>query len=127
MDIRKINQLLDLIKVGVDLDVACSVSELNYNLVLSWLEQGKIEEERLILNPDSEPHVDAKKYYLFYKSLKSAKASVIAAVQSSVFAAAKEDWRAAAWYLDKEMPQKYGSIQTQEALKQIEDRLKEIE
>ena len=83
------------------------------------MEKGKVEEERR-LTDSAKASKEQEFAYQFYVKLKAAKSEAIADVQMNVFNATKEEWRAAAWWLEKENPQKYSTQVNQEVLKRIE-------
>lgn len=120
---EQLDVLLEYIRRGVDLDVAANVVSVSLPIIFAILERGKVEEERRYTEGKGRPTKEAEFAYGFYTELKAAKAHAIAEIQTSIFASAKEEWRAAAWWLEKENPRKYSAQVSQEVLKNIEEGL----
>lgn len=119
----QLEEIIRNIQRGVDLDVAANLAGVSMSIIYAILERGKLEEERRFLEGKGRVPKEKEFAYDFYVRLKSAKASAVAQVQSSLFAAAQEEWRAAAWWLEKDNPRKYSSQVSQEVLKNIEEGL----
>lgn len=123
MNAEQLEQLIKFIKSGVDLDVAANIVGIGMPVVYALLDRGRVEEERRYLEAKGKVSKETEMCLDFYKKLKAAKAEAIAHIQQSVFTAAKEEWRAAAWWLEKENPRKYAAQISQEVLKNIEQGL----
>jgi hypothetical protein len=105
-DKENITQLLAAIRGGSDLDTACHFAGLSTNQVYRWLERGKIESERI--ESGKKPVVAEKDFVAFWNDLKKARADAIVRNVSVIQKAGQENWKAAAWWLERTMPEKYG-------------------
>lgn len=121
----EIQTLLGALKTGVDIDIAAHLSGLSMSIVYTWLEIGKIEEEKEELG---EKLLKEKASYLeFWKLVRMARSEAIMRAQVVITNAAQEDWKAAAWWLDRKVPESYGKLSERNRIKELEDKLKELE
>ena len=123
MNAEQVEHLIKFIKSGVDLDVAANIVGISMPVIYAVLDRGRVEEERRYSEPKGKVSKETEVCLDFYKKLKAAKAEAVAHVQQAVFTAAKDEWRAAAWWLEKENPRKYSPVVSQEILKNIEQGL----
>lgn len=119
----EIDKITESMRLGVDLEIATHAVGANLSEVFEWLERGKIEESKLS-NGHKADRAEAK-YLSFWKAVKTARASAIAQVQMNIRAAIADDWKAGAWWLEKQMPEKYGKNAGQ--FNELQTQLKEIE
>ena len=76
-----------------------------------------IERDRLATIPNAQPKPEESIYLQFLQSLTRARAEAIAkkvAVVSST--ASQGDWKAAAWWLERQVPEDFGRVDKQEVL-----------
>lgn len=109
-DQENILQLLAAIRGGSDLDTACHFAGLSTNQVYRWLERGKIEAERIESGLKS---IAAETNFVtFWNDLKKARADAIVRNVSVIQKAGQENWKAAAWWLERTLPETYGKRST---------------
>lgn len=114
IDNEKITNLLAAVRSGTDLDTSCHFAGLSNSQVYRWLERGKIESERI--EAGHEP-TDAEAEFLnFWDELKKARASAITRNVAHIQKAAQEGtWKAAAWWLERTVPEVYGTKNQRQA------------
>jgi hypothetical protein len=120
---NEIDKIVEQMKMGVDLDIAVHSVGLSLSEVYEWLERGKIEESKIAAGMKAE-RAEAK-HLAFWKEIKQARALSIAAVQMTIRGAMTDDWKAAAWWLEKNMPEKYGKQANQ--FGELSNQMKELE
>ena len=87
------NQLIDLVRRGNFLQVACRACGVLPSQLHRWLERGHNGEEH---------------YRDFARRLSAAQAEAEIALVDSLNEAAARDWKAAAWKLERKYPDRYG-------------------
>ena len=106
-------KICDLVRAGNFLEVAGSAAGIHRTTLHRWLRAGK-EQER-------------GRYKRFLDAVTKAQAEGEARDVALIAKAASEDWRAAAWRLERKSPARYGArvqIGVQEELNAALDRLK---
>lgn len=101
------NAIVALVRAGNFVGTAAQASGIPASSVRVWLKRGRDAIER----PSRSEHkreLDAP-YVIFYNVLSRARADARTAMVMTVQVAAKDDWRAAAWYLEKTDPQHFGA------------------
>lgn len=101
---QNIQDIITALKSGVDLESACHFSGISLNQMYKWLEIGKsIAEIR-------KPKNDEEKFALdLWLELKKARGQAIVRNVAHIQKAAQSgDWRAAAWWLERTVPNNYG-------------------
>jgi hypothetical protein len=119
----EIDKIIEAIQLGVDMEIAVHAVGASMSEVFHWLERGKTEEAKIAAEMGA-TKTEAK-YLNFWKAVRKARASSIAAVQMNIRNATIDDWKAAAWWLEKTMPEKYSK--NAERLTQISEQMKELE
>ena len=108
LDDPKIERLLTAVKAGTDLDTSAHYAGLSVQEVYRWLELGKIENDKR--NSDKEPDATYDEEVKFWLALTTARAEAIvrnvAAIQQ---AASGGEWKAAAWWLERAVPESYST------------------
>ena len=90
--------LLRALKVGSDLTTSSLYASLNIDELLEFLELADSSSK-------SKKAVEARE---LLKKIKTARASSILEAQAKVKQAFNDDWKAAAWYLERTLPEIYG-------------------
>ena len=94
---KKIQAVLDGISQGLDTKAACGIARVPYSTWRYWIklaEEGKESYGNLALRAGE---ADAARKQIYFATLREA---------------AKEDWKAAAWLLEKLYPNEYGNRST---------------
>lgn len=106
MDQEATKKLVLAIRSGTDLETSCHYAGLAVATVYKNLERGKIEAQRV--ERGENPSKDEAEYLAFWKDLTSARADAVvrnvAAIQQ---AASGGSWQAAAWWLERSVPDTY--------------------
>lgn len=102
-------RILDALKTGCYLEDAAAYVGIGYSTIFSWLDRGTKERNRLHAFPDSEPDTNETPYLEFLEAVETARAAAhLRAVAQIQKAAADGTWQAAAWYLERSAPKKWG-------------------
>lgn len=100
----------DLVKAltgGSDLETACHYAGLSVSVVFMWLERGKLESERRVEGLPPSREDDA--YVELWTDLKKARADAVVRNVANIQKAANSgNWQAAAWWLERTVPESYG-------------------
>lgn len=116
-DSEEIQEFISYVSKGVDLETASHASGLPVNLVFTWLERGKVEDERI-----SGTKLAAKKNELeclaLWRYVRKSRGKAIAKAQIAVVSAEDPKWQA--WWLERSVPNTFAKASEQIALKEIE-------
>lgn len=101
-----IEKLTQALRSGNDIETASHFAGTSVTNVYRWLEIGKIEAEKLAMGENLEP---ANSSYLeFWEELRKARADAIVRNVAYIQTAAKNgSWQAAAWWLERAVPESY--------------------
>lgn len=105
-------KIVDLIRAGNYLDVAATAAGIHRTTLHRWVRLGR-EQKR-------------GRYHRFLVSVEKAKAESESRDVALIAKAATDDWKAAAWRLERRTPRRYGQrvqISVQEELESTLDRL----
>lgn len=122
---KQVEALTSAVKSGADLETACHYAGISIAVCYRHLERGKLESERLA--NDEQPDPAAADFLAFWEELRKARADAIVRSVAQIQKAATEGaWQAAAWWLERTVPETYGknrqapAVNT-EAKKQLEN------
>jgi hypothetical protein len=105
---QKLERLLTAIKAGTDLDTSAHYAGLSVQEVYRWLELGKIENDRR--NGDEKADESLDPEVKFWLDLTTARAeAIVRNVAQIQQAAASGEWKAAAWWLERAVPESYSA------------------
>jgi len=105
---QKLQRLLTAIKAGTDLDTSAHYAGLSVQEVYRWLELGKIENDRR--NGDEKADESLDPEVKFWLDLTTARAeAIVRNVAQIQQAAAGGEWKAAAWWLERAVPESYSA------------------
>jgi hypothetical protein len=106
MNEAQIEQMATALRNGTDLETACHYAGLSSTEVLRLLEQGKVEAERVSVGQAPNPvHAIALQ---LWDDMKKARADAIVRNVTYVQRAASDgNWQAAAWWLERTVPETY--------------------
>jgi hypothetical protein len=101
--LEKVSQAL---RAGNDIDTAAHFAGISVSQMYRWLEVGKFEAERVASGKEADP---ANAQMLeFWEALRTARAEAIVRNVAYVQTAAKQgSWQAAAWWLERTVPETY--------------------
>lgn len=106
MDEKQVEALREALRAGNDVETAAHFAGISVANLYRWLEAGKLEAERIAYgeapNPDFADHLE------FWEELRKARASAIVRNVAHIQKAAQNGaWQAAAWWLERTVPETY--------------------
>ena len=106
MDDKALRRLIDAIRGGSDLETASAFAGLSLSNVTEAIARGQLESERLQagLPADTEREMDLM---LWRETYMARAESIVRAMAQIQKAAQQGDWKAAAWWLERNMPDHY--------------------
>ena len=117
LDDARRDELINLIVLGVPVSKAVGMVNLAESTFYHWMSRGMIERDRLATIPDAKPKPEEKIYLNFLESLTRARNEAIAKKVAVVSSAASQgDWKASAWWLERQVPEEFGRVDKQEVL-----------
>lgn len=117
---QKTRKLIDALRGGTDLETASAYAGLSLGHVADVIAQGQAESDRIEagLEPDK---ANADALQVWQEVYKARAEAVVRAVAQIQKAANQGDWKAAAWWLERSMPNKYGQQKTERAQMPVVD------
>lgn len=107
---KKVQEIIGAVKSGVDLENAARLGGLPVGAVFGWLERGRLEQNRQV--EGIAPNDGEEFYLLLWEAISQARAEAITRNVMAIQTAATEEWRAAAWWLERAEPYVYGGKRT---------------
>lgn len=105
----RIEKILEALKSGCYVETAAIYAGVSPQVIWAWCERGRKERERLDVFPDAKPNATEVPFIEFLEEIEKARATAeIRAVMQVQRAAADGTWQAAAWYLERSYPKKWG-------------------
>lgn len=106
MDDNAFKKLTDVLRSGADIETASAFAGLPLSHVVDLVAQGQAEQERLDAGLPADPDkVQALK--LWQDTYRARAEAVVRAIAQIQKAANQGDWKAAAWWLERAMPDTY--------------------
>lgn len=106
---KNLKALVEALRNGTDLDTACAFAELSAPEIYRMLEAGKYEAEKVFAGADADP--EAEQGLELWQTLKKARADAIVKNVAFVQRAAQNGtWQAAAWWLERAVPETFGKM-----------------
>jgi transposase-like protein len=106
-DDPKVKLLIQALQGGNYVDVACQYAGLAPSTVYRWVERGRNERDRL--EAGQPPTPSETPYVELCESVGRARAQAVVANVTVIQQAARAGtWQAAAWWLERSMPNQYG-------------------
>ncbi len=110
---QSFEQLKSALRSGNDIETAAHYAGVSIANVYRWLEVGKFESEKVSAGEKITP--ENKPYLEFWEELRKARADAIVRNVAYVQTAAKNgSWQAAAWWLERTVPEQYARTKTSE-------------
>ena len=109
LDVSKEQTLLDYIRIGTPVRKAVTASGIAEKTFYNWMSRGMAERERQSLVPNAK---DIPTEVIFLQFLQRVEQARAEAIMKKVAVIAKSgndgDWRAAAWWLERQVPEEFG-------------------
>ena len=109
LDVIKEQTLLDYIRIGTPVRKAVAASGIAEKTFYNWMSRGMAERERQALVPNAKKNPTEVIFLQFLQRVEQARAE---AIMKKVAVIAKSgndgDWRAAAWWLERQVPEEFG-------------------
>jgi transposase len=107
IDPTKVEQVISAIRSGSDLETACAFAEVSAALMFRWLEFGRRESDRIAIG--EKPDKAEAKFLDLWNALKKARAEAVVRNVAFIQKAAQDgSWQAAAWWLERTVPEQFG-------------------
>jgi hypothetical protein len=123
----KVKILLQALTAGNYIEVACSFAGLAPSTVYRWLERGRAERASQELG--NKANAKEKPYLDLCESVEKARATAVLRNMTIIQTAANNgQWQAAAWWLERSMPNQYGrriqaEVSNPVSVKDLEQRM----
>jgi hypothetical protein len=115
-DIKR-EELINLIVLGMPVNKAVAMVNVSESSFYNWMSRGMVERDRLATIVDAKNKPEEKIYLDFLESLTRARAEAIAKKVAVISSAASQgDWKASAWWLERQVPEDFGRVDKQEVL-----------
>lgn len=101
-------KILDVLKMGNYIETAAAFGGIDPSTFYRWLKRGKLHIQKTIQNPQYQIPEYEKRYVRFKRNVDQALAEAEIRELQIIMMAANEDWRAAAWILERRYPDKWG-------------------
>lgn len=101
--------LLDYIRIGTPVRKAVTASGIAEKTFYNWMARGMAERERQALVPNAKDIPTEVIFLQFLQRVEQARAEAITKKVAVIAKAGNDgDWRAAAWYLERQVPEDFG-------------------
>ena len=100
--------ILKIIRSGNYIETACAFVGINKSTFYDWLKRGAREKDRLEKNPRARIRKSEKIYVEFSNAVEKALAHAEIRDVAIIGKAAEENWKAAAWRLERKFPERWG-------------------
>lgn len=100
--------IVEQIKAGNYIETAAAYAGINKSTLYDWLKRGGRELQRLAQNPRAKIKKSEAPFVEFSNAVEQAQAFAESRDVVLIANAAKTDWRAAAWRLERKFPKKWG-------------------
>jgi hypothetical protein len=109
LDVTKEQSLLDYIRIGTPVRKAVAASGVAEKTFYNWMSRGLAERERQAIVPDAKENPTEVIFLQFLQRVEQARAEAIAKKVAVIAKSGNEgDWRAAAWWLERQVPEDFG-------------------
>jgi hypothetical protein len=112
IDDPKVQKLLLGVRSGTDLETSAHYAGLSVSQVYKWLEIGKLESDR-IANGEKKDTALVFYFDLWGELTRARAESIVRNVATIQTAASNGTWQAAAWWLERAVPNQYGKKATE--------------
>lgn len=109
LDVTKEQNLLDYIRIGTPVRKAVAASGVAEKTFYNWMSRGLSERERQTIVPNAKENPTEVIFLQFLQRVEQARAEAIAKKVAVIAKSGNEgDWRAAAWWLERQVPEDFG-------------------
>lgn len=117
VDAVKKDELINLIVLGLPVSKAVAMVNISESTFYGWMSRGMVERDRLATIQGAKAKPEERLYLEFLESLTRARAEAIAKKVAVISSAASQgDWKASAWWLERQVPEDFGRVERQEVL-----------
>ena len=107
LDADRVNRLVAALRMGAYMDAAARHAGIGESTLYRWLDRGRAEATRV--EDGADPSDDETPYRELWESVEKARAEAeVRHVGIIATAAQNGTWQAAAWWLERTRPQKFG-------------------
>lgn len=104
--------LLDYIRIGTPIRNAVVAAGITETSFYSWINRGMAERERLKLVKGAKENPTEVVFLKFLEQVERAKAEAVAKKIAVIAKSGNDgDWRAAAWWLERQLPEEFGKTE----------------
>lgn len=102
------NKIITAIRAGNYIETAAAYAGVNKSTLYEWLKRGEREKQRVAENSRYRIRESEKPYVEFSNAVEKALAEAEIRDVAIIAKAAKEQWQAAAWRLERKFPDRWG-------------------
>jgi hypothetical protein len=112
LDETREKTLLDYIRIGTPVRKAVTASGVSEKTFYNWMARGMAERERLSMVPNAKENPTEVIFLQFLQQVEQARAEAITKKVAVIAKSGNEgDWRAAAWWLERQVPEEFGKTE----------------
>ena len=105
---ERADKIIRAIRAGNYIETAAALAGVHKSTLYAWLKRGSAEADRLDADPKAKPKKTELPFLNFSDAVDIALAEAENMDVQAITAAAAEDWRAAAWRLERKFPDRWG-------------------
>lgn len=118
LEADKTRRLIDALRGGTDLETASAFAGYSLAQVIQVIAAGQAESDRI--DAGIEPNEANTDALLLWREVYKARAEVVVRAVAQIQKAANQgEWKAAAWWLERSLPDKYGANRPEKALARV--------
>ena len=103
-------KIISALVAGNYQEIAAQYAGVGKTTYFKWLAWGREEIERLEMDEAAEPDPTKTVFANFVEAVEEARAGIEVRLTTGIILAAKDDWHAGAWFLERSFPQRYGRV-----------------
>lgn len=105
---ERAGKIIRAIRAGNYIETAAALAGINKSTLYAWLKRGAAEMDRLQNDPKAKPKKSELPFLDFSNAVDIALAEAENRDVEAINAAVMDDWRAAAWRLERKFPDRWG-------------------
>lgn len=102
------DKIVSAIRLGNYIETAAAYAGINKDTLYDWLKRGQREKEKKAKDPNYQIPKYERKFVAFSDAVEKALAEAEMRDVMIIYEAAKEQWQAAAWRLERKFPDRWG-------------------